>query len=287
VNRTADPVRLAVLRALIDGASVRAAARMAGSSKGAVLRLLAEVGEFCAVYQYYRLRDLPTTRIEADEIWSFCGAKARNAKLPTQGDLWTFCALDADTKLVLSWLVGARTSENTNAFMSDVASRLRNRVQLTTDGFGAYLTAVRRAFAFGRVDFAQLIKEYGQGPEEPAAPARKYSPPICIGTTKIRMIGRPDPDLVSTSYVERLNLDTRQRCRRFTRLTNAHSKKAENHAHAVALNFFTHNFCRPHSTLTKAAGVPTTPAMAAGLTNRVWTVADMLAMMNPATARVG
>lgn len=180
VNRTADTVRLAVLRALVDGASVRAAARMAGSSKGAVLRLLAEVGEFCAVYQDYRLRNLPTTRLEADEIWSYCGTKQRHAKHSGEGDLWTFCALDADRKLVVSWLVGARSPENTNAFMADVASRLRHRVQLTTDGFGPYLPAVRRAFPVGRIDFAQLIKEYGHGPEEAAAPARRYSPQICI-----------------------------------------------------------------------------------------------------------
>jgi hypothetical protein len=189
--------------------------------------------------------------------------------------------MDAERKLVVSWLVGGRNPENTNAFMADVATRLRNRVQLTTDGFGQYLTAVRRAFPVGRIHYAQLIKEYGQGSEDSAAPARRYSPQICIGATKVRMIGRPDPDLVSTSYVERLNLDTRQRCRRFTRLTNGHSRKAENHAHAVALNFFTHNFCRPHSTLTKAAGVKTTPAMAAGLTDRVWTLEDMLSRMDP------
>lgn len=188
-------------------------------------------------------------------------------------------ALDADTKLVFSWLVGARDYRNTQLFMDDVASRLGNRVQLTTDGFGHYHAAVRHAFGFAKVDFAQLVKTYGQAFE--SGPARRYSPAICTGATKVRRIGRPDKDLVSTSYVERLNLNTRQNCRRFTRLTNAFSKKAENHAHAVALNFFVHNFVRAHGTLSKAAGTKTTPAMAAGLASKPWTLDDLLEMMSP------
>lgn len=160
-----------------------------------------------------------------------------------------------------------------------MASRLANRVQLTTDGWGAYLAGVRQSFDFARCDYAILAKVYGQSVEQ--GPARRYSPPVCLGAIKQRMIGRPDVDLVSTSYVERLNLNTRQNCRRFTRLTNAFSKKAENHAHAVSLTFFSYNFCKVHSTLTRAAGAKTTPAMAAGLTDRAWSWEDVLAMMDP------
>ena len=193
--------------------------------------------------------------------------------------------MDADSKLVINWLVGARNTANTHAFVADMAMRLANRVQLTTDGWGAYLAGVRKSFDFARCDYAQLAKVYGPSMEQ--GPARRYSPPVCKGAIKERRIGRPDMDLVSTSYVERLNLNTRQNCRRFTRLTNGFSKTAQNHAHAVALTFFAHNFIRAHGTLTKAAGVKTTPAMASGLTDRVWTWDDVLAMMDPATCRIG
>lgn len=282
MNKTPTDRRALILNCLTDGMSIRATSRLTGSSKGTILRLLAEVGGFCETYQFHRLRKLTTTRVEADEQWSFVGTKQRNATQPGQGDLWTFCALDAATKLVFSWLVGVRNPENTEAFIADVAGRVVNRIQLTTDGWGAYVTAVRKSFGFARCDFAQLVKSYGQGPEAGPQTSRRYSPMVCTGAQKVRQIGRPVKELVSTSYVERLNLNTRQNCRRFTRLTNAFSKKAENHAHAVALHFFAHNFCRVHSTLTKARqGVKTTPAMAAGLTDRPWTMADLLAMMEP------
>lgn len=271
--------RAQIIRALVEGNSVRATCRLTGAAKGTVLSLLSEVGEFCSVYQDHRFQNLPCTRIEADEIWAFVGAKQRNAVRQGDGDIWTFTGICADTKLIVSWLVGGRNLENATAFMKDIASRLVNRIQLTTDGHHMYLTAVRKAFGY-QVDFAQLVKTYGQL-EQGVDSSRRYSPPVVTGCEKIRVIGNPDPALVSTSYVERQNLTMRMQLRRFTRLTNAHSKKAENHAHAISLHFMHYNYCRPHATLTKEAGVKTTPAMAAGLTDRVWTVEDVLALMDP------
>jgi len=277
MNVISRDTKNAVLRCLTEGVSVRATCRMTGASMGAVLRLLADVGQFCAEYHCLRMRNLPTTRVEADEQWSFCGAKAKNATQPGHGDLWVFAALDAETKLVISYLVGARNAENTYAFIEDLAQRVAGRIQLTTDSWTAYMGAVRAAFGFARCDYGQIVKEYANNA------SGYYSPPICIGTSKFRRIGRPDPTKISTSYVEAFNLATRTHCKRFARLTIAHSKKQENHAHAVALNFFAHNFIRVHSTLSKEAGVKTTPAMASGLTDRVWTVEDILNMMDPRT----
>lgn len=282
MNKLALTTRAAILRCLTDGMSIRATSRVTGASKGAILRLLAEVGEFAEGYSYWRVRELNTKVVEADEQWSYVGAKAANARQAGHGDLWTFVALDADTKLVVSWLVGAQNHENAAEFVADLAGRCRNRIQLSTDGHGMYLGAVRKAFDFARCDYGRIVKVYGQSHEQ--GPSRRYSPPVVVDTIKERMIGRPDMDRVSTSYVERLNLNTRQNCRRFTRLTNGFSKKAEAHSHAVALQFFAHNFCRAHGTLSKAAGAKTTPAMAAGLTDHVWgweevlTLADASAM---------
>ena len=285
MNKLDDARRAAIVRCLVEGSSVRSTARMTGTSKATVLKLLVELGEFCSIYQDHRLRDLPCTRIEADEIWAFCGAKQKNATQPGQGDIWTFTAICSDTKLMVSWLVGARSQENAITFMQDVAARLTNRVQLTTDGHGMYLTAVREAWPSSKIDYAMLVKTYGQ--PEGVEGQRRYSPAVCTGAQKVRMIGRPDKELVSTSYVERANLTMRMQMRRFTRLTNGFSKKAENHAHAVSLNFMHYNFCRVHATLTKAKkGVHTTPAMAAGVTDRVWKVEDILTLMDPTTARV-
>ena len=189
-------------------------------------------------------------------------------------------AICADTKLVVSWLVGNRTAEHADMFMRDVASRLSQRCQLTTDGLALYLPAVENAFAWDGVDFAQLQKHYGTAPDS----NWRYSPPICLGTSKERIMGRPVAKHVSTSYVERANLSIRMSSRRFTRLTNGFSKKMENHAHAVALHFFHANFCRAHLTLTKkAGGVHTSPAMAAGLTDHVWTIEKMLGMIEGTT----
>ncbi len=270
--------KAAIIRALTEGASIRATARMTGTSKTTVLKLLVEVGEFCAGYQNCILRRLPCRKVQTDEIWAFVGAKQKNARTPGYGDIWTFVAVDADTKLVVSWLVGHRNADHATIFMRDVASRLANRVQLTTDGHSMYLSAVENAFGWNGVDFAQLQKVYGADVEG----ERRYSPPICLGAIERWVTGKPDEADVSTSYVERTNLTIPLRSRRFTRLTNGFSKKAENHMYAVALHFFVANFCRPHMTLTKAkSGIHTSPAMAAGLTDHVWTIEKMLAMMDP------
>lgn len=268
----------AILKALTEGASIRSTARMVGVSKTTVLKLLVEVGELCAIYQDATLRNLPCRKIQADEIWAFVGAKQRNAKRVGDGDIWTYTALCADTKLMVSWLVGDRSLENTHLFMGSVAERLTNRVQLTTDGHYMYLTAVEDAFGWQGVDYSQLIKHYSAS----HGPRGAYSPPVCTGAERKPIMGHPDPAHVSTSFVERQNLTLRMSVRRFTRLTNAFSRKVENHAHAVALHFMVYNFCRSHGTLTKQAkGIHTTPGMAAGVADRVWTVEDLLALADP------
>lgn len=283
MNKLSADRRAAIINALCEGNSIRATARLTGANKETVMKLLVEAGEFASVYQDIAHRNLKTTRVESDEIWAFVGAKQRRAVRSGDGDIWTFTALDADSKLILSWLVGARNQENANEFMQDLRSRLTRRIQLTTDGHGMYLNAVRQAFAIGEVDYAMLVKSYGQV-ESNLDSSRRYSPPVCTGAQKVRMIGRPDPDLVSTSYVERANLSMRMGMRRYTRLTNAFSKKAENHAHAASLFFLHYNYCRPHQTLTKAAnGTKTTPAMATGLTDHVWTVKGIVTLMDPKT----
>ena len=273
--------RAAVVRSLCEGNSIRATARLTGTAKGTVLKLLVEVGEFCSIYQDHALRNLKTKRVEADELWAFVGAKQKNATKEGQGDIWTYTALDAESKLMISWLVGSRNSGNTKAFMADVAERLANRVQLTTDGLGWYVAAVEDAFGWNGVDFAQIIKTYGM-PLDETERQRRYSPMVCTSTVKLPVMGNPDMDLVSTSYVERQNLNIRMQNRRFTRLTNGFSKKAENHAHAFSLFAMFYNYCRPHQTLTQNAnGIKTTPAMAAGLTDRVWKVEEFFALMDP------
>jgi IS1 family transposase len=196
------------------------------------------------------------------------------------GDLWTYTAVDADSKLVVSWLVGRRNHENTFAFMSDVASRLASKVQLTTDGLSWYLAAVENAFGWNGVHYAQIIKTYGVEAEK--GPQRRYSPMVCTGVEKRVIIGNPDESLISTSYVERVNLSIRMGMRRMTRLTNGFGKKAENHAHAFTIHTMHYNYCRPHQTLTQAAkGAKTTPAMACGLTDHVWTIEEVLRLMDP------
>jgi IS1 family transposase len=283
MNQLSDAKRAAILRALCEGNSIRATCRLTGAAKATVLRLLVEVGEFCSGYQDWALRNLPTVRVEADEIWAFVGAKARRATRPGDGDIWTFTAIDADTKLMVTWLVGPRSADNAVSFMRDLRSRLTQKIQLTTDGHLMYETAVRAAFDWNEVNWAVLVKSYGALESDATDAARKYSPPVCTGAVKVRKIGNPDPALVSTSYVERSNLSLRMQQRRFTRLTNAFSKKAENHAHAVSLYFMYYNFCRPHQTLTKqhASHYPTTPAMAAGITDHVWKVEEILGAMDP------
>ena len=281
MNKLSHARRAAIIRALVEGSSIRATARMLGADKDTVMNLLCEVGEFCSIYQHHTLTNLPCTRIEADEIWSFVGAKAANATKEGQGDLWTFTAICADSKLAVSWLVGPRSTESTRVFMDDVAARLANRVQLSTDGWVSYPSAVERSFGWNGVDYATITKQYGQTAEGPTG--GRYSPsPVVLSVEKVEVMGKPRRSLISTSYVERQNLTMRMSMRRFTRLTNGFSKKAENHAHAVSLHFMFYNYCRPHTTLTKAAnGIKTTPAMAAGLTNHVWTVEHILDLMDP------
>jgi IS1 family transposase len=285
MNRLSGERRSRVVQALVEGNSIRATCRLTGTAKGTVLRLLAEIGEACYRLHDGTVRNIKTRKLQCDEIWSFCHAKARNVPThlegkPGVGDLWTWVALDADTKLAITYLVGQRDAGEATVFMRDLVSRLAGRVQLTTDGFPGYLKAVEEAFGWNGVDYAMLVKLYGPGLETD----RGYSPPVCNGALKTRIMGKPDRAAVSTSYVERQNLTMRMQMRRFTRLTNAFSKKAENHAHAVALHFVHYNFCRPHQTLTRRAkGIYRTPAMQASLTDRLWTVADIVALLDSAT----
>jgi IS1 family transposase len=276
MNKLTTAKRTAIVSALVEGCSVRATARMVGVGKNAVLKLLADVGAVCAAYHHEHVRNLTSTRVECDEIWAFVGAKRRTVEQdpsildrnPDAGDVWTFTAIDAETKLAVSYFVGSRTASAAAEFMRDVASRLANRVQLTTDGFKPYLTAVDYAFGVD-VDFATLTKLYGADTGD----ARRYSPPVCIGCLAHTVTGDPDPSKISTSYVERSNLTMRMGMRRFTRLTNGHSKKLINHAAAIALHFMHYNFARIHETLR------VTPAMAAGLATTPWTVVDIVTLL--------
>lgn len=280
MNKLPIAKRAAIVRALVEGTAVRATARMTGTSKDTVLKLLVELGEFCSIYQDYRLRNLNTTRVEADEIWAYVGAKQRNATRQGDGDVWTFTAIDADSKLMISWLVGQRNSDSANPFIADVAMRMANRIQLTTDGHNMCIEAVRKAFDFARIDYAMLAKSYAN--PEGVQGQRRYLPAVCTGAVKERRVGRPDMGLVSTSFVEWANLTMRMGTRCFTRLTNGFSRRIENHAHSVSIHFMHYNFCRPHAMLTKAAkGILTTPAMAAGVADHVWTVEEILTLTNP------
>ena len=263
-----------VVAALVEGNSLRATARMTGVARMTIEKLLRDLGEACRKMQDQTIRNLTCKRIEADEIWAFCGAKEKNAK-PEQknqgwGDIWTWTAIDADSKLIVSYLVGDRNTSCGTKFMKDVASRISNRIQLTTDGFKPYFWAVDEAFA-GEIDYAVLVKIYGKLPGNDQE--TRNSPAQCIGMKMDIVNGDPDLSLASTSYVERQNLTMRMSMRRFTRLTNGFSKKVENHAHAVALHFAYYNFVKIHSTL------KTTPAMAAGITTKLWEIEDLLALL--------
>jgi len=262
-----------VIASLVEGNSIRATCRITGVAKGTVLKLLAEVGTVCSEYQDRMFRNLTCKRIQCDEIWSFCYAKEKNVPKGKKGkfgygDIWTFTAICADTKLVPSWYIGRRDLECATIFLSDLASRLTSRVQLTTDGHAMYLEAVEAAFGKD-IDFSQLIKLYGQTPEG----QKRYSPPQCIGTIRNKIMGDPDARHVSTSFIERNNLTMRMNMRRFTRLTNGFSKKIENLNHAVALHFMYYNFCRIHQSLR------VTPAMAAKVTDHAWEIGEILSLL--------
>jgi IS1 family transposase len=279
MNKLTTAKRVAVISALVEGCSVRSTVRMTGVSKGAILRLLAEVGTACAKYQDRTIRNLSTKRVQADEIWSFIAAKEKNVttdvreRVPKAGDVWTWTAMDADTKLMISWLVGARNTVAARALMLDLSSRLTNRVQLTTDNYTLYLGAVDDAF-MSDVDYAQVHKIYN------ANTTGRYSPAVCIGCKMVEICGTPDPKHISTSFVERQNLTMRMSMRRFTRLTNAFSKKFANHCHSVALFYMHYNFARIHQSLR------VTPAMEAGIAQSVWSISDIVALADePSIAR--
>jgi IS1 family transposase len=278
MNRLSTERRAEIVRCLVEGNSIRATCRMTGAAKRTVTRLLVELGAACDAYQDEHLRRLPCKRLQADEIWSFVYAKARNVPDERRGefgvgDVYTFVAIDADTKLVPSWAVGPRDIRSARAFMEDVASRLASRVQLTTDGHRMYLEAVEGAFG-ADVDYAQLVKLYSSTPELD----HRYSPTECIGAQERVVTGHPDERHISTSFVERQNLTMRMGMRRFTRASNGHSKKLVNHAAAQAIHFLHYNFARPHKSL--ANPYPRTPAMAAGLAEHVWTCEEMAALLD-------
>lgn len=267
--------RAAVVSSLVEGNSIRATVRMTGVAKNTVVKLLVELAGACQAYADENLRNLPCKRLQVDEIWAFCYSKAKNVPEDKKGvfgygDVWTFVAIDADTKLVPSWLVGSRDTGSATELMQDLVGRLANRVQLTTDGLKAYVSAVEDAFG-GDVDFAQLVKIYSNAP---SGPETRYSPAECTGTQKHAISGDPDEKHVSTSFVERQNLTMRMSIRRFTRLTNAFSKKVENHVAQVAVHFFHYNFCRPHMTLKGK-----TPVQAAGVDSNRWSIEDMVRLL--------
>jgi IS1 family transposase len=273
MNKLDRKTRAKILHLLCEGQSIRAITRLTGCSKNTVAKLLVEAGHACAAYQDKTLRNLPCKHVQMDEIWSFVYAKNDNVKHAkaapaTAGDVWTWTAICADTKLIVSWLLGARDTGAAVAFVGDLRDRLANRVQLTSDGHRPYLTAVDAAFG-DDVDYAMLVKIYGADPQAEV----RYSPAKCLGAEKKPKIGNPDPKHISTSYAERSNLTMRMHMRRFTRLTNAFSKKVENHAAAIALHTMYYNFVRIHQTL------KVTPAMAAGVTAKLWEMDDLVAML--------
>jgi len=274
MNRLSKEERVRVIKALVEGNSLRATARITDVARMTVEKLLRDISAACIAYQDKHLRNLTCKRIQCDEIWSFVYAKQKNLPPEKQGkpgfgDVWTWVAIDADTKLVVSWLVGDRGAATAFAFMDDLASRLAHRVQLTTDGHRVYLEAVERAFG-SEVDYSMLVKIYGHSDE----PDTKYSPAECIDCRTVEVIGRPNPRYISTSHVERQNLTMRMSIRRFTHLTNAFSKKVENHAQSVALHFMYYNFVRIHQT------TRITPAMAAGVTDKLWSIEDIVGLIS-------
>ena len=279
MNRLSNAERAKVVAVLVEGNSLRATARITGVARMTVEKLLRDLGAACAACAAFHnatVRNLRSRRIQCDEIWSFVYAKEKNAPAELKaagqaGDMWTWTALDADSKLIVSWLIGGRDAGYATAFMQDVAGRLANRVQLTTDGHRAYLSAVEDAFGLD-VDYAQLSKIYGEAPEA----EKRYSPAKVIGAQRAIITGRPKAEHISTSHVERQNLTMRMHIRRFTRLTNGFSKKVEMHEHHVALHFTYYNFCKIHQS------IRVTPAMEAGLSDHAWSVEELVALLESA-----
>lgn len=269
MNRLSTQERAQILSCLVEGNSIRATCRMTGAAKGTVIKLLADVGAACKRFHDQRVFMIETKRVQCDEIWSFCYAKEKNIPADMQGvfgigDVWTWTAIDADTKLMIAYSVDSRDEHAARRFIEDLAKRLASRVQLTTDGLRAYLTAIPQAFG-NNIDYGMLIKLYSN----PKGGVGRYSPGECCGARRSKVIGKPSKDKISTSFVERQNLTMRMSMRRFTRLTNAFSKKVENLGHAVALHFMFYNFGRIHQTLR------VTPAMQAGLTDHVWSLEEI------------
>jgi IS1 family transposase len=275
LNQLSMAERVGIVRCLVDGCSMRATSRVTGVARNTIDKLLIELGAACADYQDRVFQNLSCKRVQVDECWAFCYAKAKNVtpeiavKNPSAGDAWTWAAIDADRKLIPSWIVGPRDGVTARIFVSDLAGRLADRIQLTSDGLNAYLGAVEKAFR-GDVDYAQLVKVYDAASDG----EKRYSPAVCTACEKHEIVGYPDPEHVSTSYIERANLTMRMGMRRFTRLTNGFSKKIENHTAAVALHMMHYNFVRIHQTLR------VTPVMAAGVTSKLWEVADIVALLD-------
>jgi IS1 family transposase len=279
MNRLPLETRVQILSMLVEGSSMRSISRVAGVSINTVTKLLVDAGTVASAFHDENVRDVRAKRVQCDEIWSFCYAKAKNAPqvmkaAGTAGDVWTWTAIDSDSKLIVTWRVGGRDRQTGEDFMHDLAFRLKDRVQLTTDGFPAYPGAVDKAFGKD-VDFAQLVKIYADSASK--SPEKRYSPAVCIGAHKDKICGKPDQRHISTSHVERQNLTMRMSMRRFTRLTNGHSKKVENHCHALALYFLHYNWMRPNQALDGK-----TPAMAAKLTTTRLSMADLVGMIDRA-----
>ena len=274
MNKLPVEKRATILKMLMHGSSIRSISEITDASANTISKLLIDAGKACSAYHDATVRNVNSKRVQVDEIWSFTYAKAKNvarAKAAPEGagDTWTWTALDADAKLIVSWLVGGRDAGYATEFMQDLAGRLANRVQLTSDGLNVYLSAVEDAFG-ADIDYAMLVKHYGDAPEG----QRRYSPAVCTGATKKPVTGDPDDAHISTSYVERQNLTMRMSMRRYTRLTNAFSKKLENHIHSVAIHFMYYNFVRIHGSLRVA------PAMAAGVTDQLWSIEDMIGLLD-------
>ncbi|MFH1157791.1 MAG: IS1 family transposase [Pseudomonadota bacterium] len=272
MNKLPIQKRIQILQMLCEGSSMRSISRVVGVSINTVSKLLEDAGEACEAFHNETVRNVKAKRVQCDEIWSFCYSKAKNVpkdKEGQAGDLWTWTAIESESKLILSWLVGGRDSDTAMDFVADLKGRLANRVQLTTDGHKAYLEAIEGAFG-DDVDYAMMVKLYGETGEG----QKRYSPAECVGIKKTRISGKPDLSHVSTSHVERQNLTMRMSMRRFTRLTNGFSKKIENHCHALALYFVWYNFVRMHKTLKMS------PAMAAGVSDTLWSMEDLVQMID-------